>query len=685
MRRPVLPSLRLSTLVTCFLFALWGISVLCARAGEVDNSPLSDVVGSFTHEVGLLQKDEHAESENTPPSLPSVSSSLSASQEENHAASLKNGDSISEREGTQNSIPATSVEAVSPLEATGEGTISDTEKEKEKNTKGAEELPPARKGPAGMRRRRLDGLVPGFFKRRSIHKALPVFPEKKFPEVATHKVKASFFSSGGTGIQFLRNPSKRLLKFLGLEKEDAPYGIVIKMKPHDAFDMYDVIGEGYLHRMFDDQEKFPWVLPLLGVYRGEEKRAVYLFFPYYRTLPGSVAKYANSLDFRMLLAQLLTAVADLHERHLVHRDLKDDNFLVDPEGNVVVSDMETVALSGEKGYYVGTGGFMPPETQSSFFIRDGWMKVVYDDSTDVYSLGVTFLELLKDVEKYSKKSVPGRRALLTLINQMKRKNPKHRPNVHAIMEDNYFEGVNFALLRKKRLSPVFPPMPGAEAFARRRKQKLEEKKKAEGNKNKPVDETKKKKKEDKGGKVAAAPEKTTEKADGAENKETDVKEETKEGSQAESEEDSHQEKNLETGEQQPMETEAEKEEMESSKKQEETKETEEENDANKLQEEVQQGVSEKEEEMFHNVPLDDNEDEELSREEGEKTQPADNVDSLQVEEDAPIVDEESASQVESPEGDADTATTASGTTGSGKESIFGEEEEIPLDEDEQVS
>lgn len=540
----------------------------------------------------------------------------------------------------------------------------------------------------------------GFFKRRRIHQALPVFPENKFPEVASHKIKASFFSAGDTQLDFIQKPSAALLKFLGLERADVPYGIVVKMKPHDAFDMYDVVGEGYLHRMFDDQQKFPWVLPLLGVYRGQERRAVYLFFPLYRTLPGAVAKYAKTLDFRLLLAELLTAVADLHERHLIHRDLKDDNFLVDPEGHVVVADLETVAVSGEKGYLVGTGGFMPPETQSSFLVRDGWLRVVYNDYTDIYSLGVTFQELKRDVERHSKKPVPMRALLMKLISKMKRANPKQRPDVHQIMEDDYFEGINFHLLRNKRLSPVFPPLPGADALALRRKQKLA--------KNKNEDEGKKKKKGGKknkkksGGRqvkkdnevVGASPEKgdaennkeasrtMEENKEGSrreENKEGSSREENKEGrrKEEENEEGSRKEEENKEAKQSPVteeETAPRKPEVEQKNRDEASEES-----AGDKQERVEDEL-EKDEGLFDDVSVEDNEDGEASQEEQKKTQ-AQDVNSPQ-EEEVPIGDEESQSREEDLLGvDNDTTTTAT----AGRESIFGDEEDIPLEEDEQGS
>lgn len=100
-------------------------------------------------------------------------------------------------------------------------------------------------------------------------------------------------------------------------------------------------------------------------------------------------------DYRRL-AQLVSEVADAldhaHRQGVIHRDIKPQNLLVGRDGRLRVSDFGLarmleepgVTLSGEM---LGTPAYMSPEQ-----VRADRRKI--DARTDVYSLGVTFYELL---------------------------------------------------------------------------------------------------------------------------------------------------------------------------------------------------------------------------------------------------------------------------------------------------
>jgi serine/threonine protein kinase len=66
--------------------------------------------------------------------------------------------------------------------------------------------------------------------------------------------------------------------------------------------------------------------------------------------------------------QVISAVASLHSRGILHRDLKPDNILIANEGQEVVkiADFDLCAFVGEDGLFIssvvqGTGGFLAPE------------------------------------------------------------------------------------------------------------------------------------------------------------------------------------------------------------------------------------------------------------------------------------------------------------------------------------
>jgi len=86
--------------------------------------------------------------------------------------------------------------------------------------------------------------------------------------------------------------------------------------------------------------------------------------------------------------QMLMGLAFLHRQHRLHRDIKSDNVLLDSEGNVKLADFGFAAgLTKERcnrRSVVGTPYWMAPE-----LVRGR----AYDDKVDVWSLGITALEM----------------------------------------------------------------------------------------------------------------------------------------------------------------------------------------------------------------------------------------------------------------------------------------------------
>lgn len=99
------------------------------------------------------------------------------------------------------------------------------------------------------------------------------------------------------------------------------------------------------------------------------------------------------VDFReahiaYVAKQTLSALAYMHGRYRMHRDIKSDNILVDKEGRVKIADFGfAIALTKEtskRHSVVGTPYWMAPE-----LIRG----TDYDSKVDVWSLGITCIEM----------------------------------------------------------------------------------------------------------------------------------------------------------------------------------------------------------------------------------------------------------------------------------------------------
>ena len=90
-------------------------------------------------------------------------------------------------------------------------------------------------------------------------------------------------------------------------------------------------------------------------------------------------------ELRDVAKQVLTVLAYLHRQPLLHRDVKPDNLIVRPGGEVVLVDFGSARrLSGTRTFgstLVGTFGYMPTEQLGG----------TVDATSDLYALGATLL------------------------------------------------------------------------------------------------------------------------------------------------------------------------------------------------------------------------------------------------------------------------------------------------------
>lgn len=130
--------------------------------------------------------------------------------------------------------------------------------------------------------------------------------------------------------------------------------------------------------------------------QGEDDGTVYLVMEYVRghTLRDVIRADAPLPAKRALglLEQVLSALAAAHEAGLVHRDVKPENVLITPSGQVKVADFglaravtSSTSVTSSSGMLIGTVAYVAPE----LVLHQGT-----DARTDVYACGVLLYEML---------------------------------------------------------------------------------------------------------------------------------------------------------------------------------------------------------------------------------------------------------------------------------------------------
>ncbi|WP_246940071.1 Stk1 family PASTA domain-containing Ser/Thr kinase [Bacillus pinisoli] len=127
---------------------------------------------------------------------------------------------------------------------------------------------------------------------------------------------------------------------------------------------------------------------------GEEDNIFYIVMEHIdgTTLKQYIQKYGplSNEESVNIMIQLTSALANAHENHIVHRDIKPQNILIDENGIVKVTDFGiAVALSSttitQTNSFLGSVHYLSPEQA-----RGGMAT----KKSDVYSLGIVMFELL---------------------------------------------------------------------------------------------------------------------------------------------------------------------------------------------------------------------------------------------------------------------------------------------------
>jgi len=136
---------------------------------------------------------------------------------------------------------------------------------------------------------------------------------------------------------------------------------------------------------------------VFGGSRSEEELSgsVYMVFPYIKHDLVGLQHFRQSrlslAEIKCITIQLLQGLAYLHGRHVVHRDLKLANILIDESGNVKIADFGLARKlpsieSTHQTNRVITRWYRPPELLLG--------STLYDSSVDCWSLGCIFAELV---------------------------------------------------------------------------------------------------------------------------------------------------------------------------------------------------------------------------------------------------------------------------------------------------
>ena len=189
----------------------------------------------------------------------------------------------------------------------------------------------------------------------------------------------------------------------------------------------------YHYSFFDDNENLYIILDYIN--NGDVKKLI----KSYNTLN---IKLPEELIWNLLL-QCMSGLVFLHDKGIIHRDIKPQNLLLDNNMTIKIGDFGCSTIYNDLGYIensnefqfthttVGTLDYMAPEV---------FDNLVYTEKADIYSMGASFFEMCyflppkQYILSKNKTKVPYSEQLLKIINLMLEKDMNKRLGSHEIFE-----------------------------------------------------------------------------------------------------------------------------------------------------------------------------------------------------------------------------------------------------------
>ncbi len=168
--------------------------------------------------------------------------------------------------------------------------------------------------------------------------------------------------------------------------------VALKVLPRRLAEDPQFVGRFHQEAQILAQLQHPHILPVFDY--GQSEGYTYIVMPYIQggTLVDLIQQKPIPLqEIPTIISQIASGLDYAHNKHLIHRDVKPSNILIDESGNCLLTDFGIAKIFSTATRFTSTGGIIgTPEYMSP---EQGQGKKL-DRRSDIYSLGIVLYELV---------------------------------------------------------------------------------------------------------------------------------------------------------------------------------------------------------------------------------------------------------------------------------------------------
>ena len=230
-----------------------------------------------------------------------------------------------------------------------------------------------------------------------------------------------------------------------------------------------------------------WCSPLRGCFQDSEN--VYFLLDYFAAgdLQTQLERAGPLSDHqkKVLVAEMIVAVEELHSLNIIHRDIKPGNLLVSDDGHIVLADFGMSRdFSVEPAHRIRNALRASPfetvlECGTPYYMSpDVWLGKPYSFEADLWAIAVCLHELFLNRLPFNMEVCYGHEDIKTLIceedfafgfsdhismdlwdvlDKMFRKDRNFRPTIEKLKAHEFFNEINWDKLARRELPPPFKP------------------------------------------------------------------------------------------------------------------------------------------------------------------------------------------------------------------------------------